>query len=63
MTGVQTCALPICTTGWKKYEIVLDVPQQATNLAYGALLDGTGEIWISDLSFETVDRNVPVTVR
>ena len=30
------------TTGWKKYEIVLDVPQQATNLAYGALLDGTG---------------------
>ena len=30
---------------------------------YGALLDGTGEIWISDLSFETVDRNVPVTVR
>ena len=51
------------TTGWKKYEIVLDVPQQATNLAYGALLDGTGEIWISDLSFETVDRNVPVTVR
>ena len=31
------------TTGWKKYEIVLDVPQQATNLAYGALLDGTEE--------------------
>ena len=49
------------TTGWKKYEIVLDVPQQATNLAYGALLDGTGKIWFSDLSFEVVDRSVATT--
>ena len=48
-------------TGWKKYEIVLDVPQQATNLAYGALLDGTGKIWFSDLSFEVVDRSVATT--
>ena len=41
--------------------IVLDVPQQATNLAYGALLDGTGKIWFSDLSFEVVDRSVATT--
>ena len=41
--------------------IVLEVLQQATNLAYGALLDGTGKIWFSDLSFEVVDRSVATT--
>ncbi len=28
---------------------------------YGALLDGTGKIWFSDLSFEVVDRSVATT--
>src|ERR1044071_5428324 len=37
------------TTDWKKYEIVLDVPTKASNLAYGALVDGTGQIWFCDL--------------
>jgi hypothetical protein len=50
------------TTDWKKYEIVLDVPQQASNIAFGALLDGTGQVWFSNLSFEIVDTSVPRTV-
>lgn len=49
------------TTEWTKYEIVLDVPLNATNLAYGALLSGTGKIWFDDLSFEIVDNSVPTT--
>lgn len=49
------------TTDWKQYEIVLDVPSNASNLAYGALIDGTGQIWISDLKFEIVDSSVPTT--
>jgi|SRR6187401_1411835 len=49
------------TTAWKKYEIVLDVPLQATNLAYGALLSGTGQIWFDHLKFEVVDNSVPTT--
>ena len=49
------------TTDWKKYEIVLDVPGHATNLAYGALLVGTGQIWFDNLNFEIVDSNVPPT--
>jgi hypothetical protein len=49
------------TTDWKKYEIVLDVPAGATNLAYGALLDGKGQIWFDNINFEIVDDTVPAT--
>ncbi len=42
------------TTDWKKYEITLDVPEGATNIAYGALLDGTGQIWFENLTFEII---------
>lgn len=49
------------TTDWKQYEIVLDVPVNASNLAYGALIDGTGQIWFSDLKFEVVDASVSST--
>ncbi|WP_133271444.1 hypothetical protein [Hymenobacter radiodurans] len=49
------------TTDWKKYDIVLDVPAQASNIAYGALLSSTGQIWFDNLSFEVVDTSVPTT--
>lgn len=49
------------TTDWKQYEIVLDVPQNAVNLAYGALLAGEGQIWFSDLNFEIIDEATPTT--
>lgn len=49
------------TTDWAKYEIVLDVPLRSANLAYGALLAGTGQIWFDNMQFEVVDKNVPVT--
>jgi hypothetical protein len=51
------------TTAWTKYEIVLDVPVNASKLAYGALLHGSGQIWFDDLQFEVVDETVPVTGR
>ena len=49
------------TTDWTKYEIVLDVPSNSSNLAYGALLVGTGQIWFDNLKFEIVDNSVPKT--
>lgn len=48
-------------TDWKSYEIVLDVPVGATNLAYGSLLSGTGQVWFDKLTFEIVDNTVPTT--
>lgn len=49
------------TTDWKKYEIILDVPGNASNIAFGALLAGTGQIWFDNLNFEIVDSSVPTT--
>jgi hypothetical protein len=49
------------TTDWTKYEIVLDVPANASMLAYGVLIDGTGQIWFDNLSFAIVDESVKTT--
>jgi hypothetical protein len=49
------------TTDWKKYEIVLDVSDQAQWIAYGVILNCNGQVWLSDLSFEVVGNDVPAT--
>jgi hypothetical protein len=49
------------TTEWKQYEIVLDVPKDATGISFGALLTGTGQIWFDNLTFEIVDDSVKPT--
>ena len=49
------------TTGWKEYTIVLEVPEESTNLAYGVLLSGTGNIWLDDFKFEIVKDSEPTT--
>ena len=48
------------SSGWKQYHIVLDVPERATLLAYGVLLAGEGQVWVDGISFEVVDKSVPV---
>jgi hypothetical protein len=49
------------TSGWKEYEVVLDVPPTATGIAFGILLDGGGAAWISAAMFTEVGANVPTT--
>jgi hypothetical protein len=49
------------TTGWQKYEVVLDVPQDATGIALGVLLGGSGEVWLNGGKFEVVGADVPTT--
>ena len=46
---------------WTNYEIVLDVPENSTGIAYGVLVSGNGQIWFSSLSFEVVGTDVPST--
>jgi hypothetical protein len=46
---------------WQKYQIVLDVPEDANEIAFGILLTGQGEVWLDDLNFETVGKDVPTT--
>lgn len=49
------------TSGWQKYEIVLDVPDSAQDIAFGLLLTGAGQVWMDDLSFEVVGKDFPTT--
>lgn len=49
------------TTDWKAYSVVLDVPSNAKNIFLGVLVNGKGQTWADDLTFEVVDRNIAVT--
>ncbi len=49
------------STDWKKHEIVLDVVANASNIIFGASLNGEGQIWFDNFSFEIVDNTVPLT--
>lgn len=49
------------TADWRKYEVVLDVPQNANGIFFGILLRGTGEVWINGVKFEVVGTDVPTT--
>ena len=50
------------TTDWSRHAVVLDVPEAAVRLAFGALLHGTGQVWADDLTLEVVDpQEVTVT--
>jgi len=48
------------TSEWKKYELTLDVPAEAVNIAFGAFVGGKGQAWVDDYSFEVVG-GVPST--
>ena len=49
------------TTGWQKYEIVLDVPTDAKYISFGVLLNGPGTVLLDDMNFEIVSKDTPVT--
>lgn len=49
------------TSDWTRYEIVLDVPPESVEIAFGILLQGTGEVWLDDVQFTVVSTDVPTT--
>ncbi len=49
------------TTGWQRYDVVLDVPKDATRIAFGILLNGSGEVWLNSARLELVGLDVPTT--
>jgi hypothetical protein len=49
------------TTDWTQADIVLDVPDQATELHFGTLLDGAGAFDITRPRLEEVSEAVPAT--
>jgi hypothetical protein len=51
------------TTAWQNYEVVLDVPQDATGIAFGILLNKSGSVWLNNVQFEGVGADVPTTAK
>ncbi|MES2073778.1 MAG: hypothetical protein V4488_25715 [Pseudomonadota bacterium] len=49
------------SSDWKRYDIVLDVAPDATNIAFGMLMSGSGQMWMDDLKIEAVENSVAVT--
>lgn len=49
------------TTDWTRYETVLDVPKESTNIAFGIMLSGEGHLWMDDVSFEIVGNDIATT--
>jgi hypothetical protein len=45
------------STDWAQYEIVLDIPPEATTICLGFLLSGTGTVWGDDLEFGVLEPN------
>ncbi len=42
------------TTDWTKYEIIVNVPKDASAIAYGILVDGKGTAYFDDVNFEVL---------
>jgi hypothetical protein len=49
------------TADWQRYEVILDVPKDATSISFGVLLTGGGEVWLNSTKFDVVGDDVPVT--
>lgn len=46
---------------WVKFEVVLDVPNNSSEISFGVLLDGKGQIWFDKFELKVVGSEVPVT--
>lgn len=49
------------TVDWQQYQVVLDVPEEGLDIAFGLLLQGRGQIWLQDASIIEVGEEIAVT--
>jgi hypothetical protein len=49
------------TQDWTPVSIVIDVPTNAAGITFGFYLAGKGQVWLDDVTFETVGRDVAPT--
>ena len=48
------------TTSWQPYSLELNVPPEASELHFGALLAGSGQVFVDDLEITTRGRALKV---
>jgi RNA polymerase sigma factor (sigma-70 family) len=49
------------TNDWAKHEIILDIPDDAQVVTFGMLVVGEGKLWVDDMTFEIVGKDVATT--
>jgi hypothetical protein len=49
------------STDWQNYQVVLDVPADASSISFGILLAGPGKVWLADVKLNVVGPNFPTT--
>ncbi|MDB4878389.1 MAG: transcriptional regulator [Gemmatimonadetes bacterium] len=49
------------TTGWQQVEIILDIPNDAVGIAFGALMSGSGQFSVDDMKFEVIPASGQTT--
>jgi hypothetical protein len=49
------------STNWTKYELVVDVPVDASVISLRGVLRGKGQVWFDDIQLEVVGPEVPQT--
>jgi hypothetical protein len=49
------------THPWSTYDVVLDVPQDATTISFGVLLTGGGKVWVNHVTLEPVGNEIKAT--
>ncbi|GCE29456.1 hypothetical protein KDA_49400 [Dictyobacter alpinus] len=49
------------TVDWQRYQVVLDVPEESLDIAFGLLLQGRGQVWLQDASIIEVEEEIAVT--
>jgi hypothetical protein len=51
------------TEDWKNCQVVLDIPKDATGIFFGVVLNGSGNVMMSDAKIETVGLDVQPTAK
>jgi AraC family transcriptional regulator len=42
---------------WRRYSVILDVPQNADTIAFGSLIIGTGTMWFDSFKLESLGES------
>ena len=50
------------TKDWKRYSVVLDVPEDSKDVALGYFLNGVGQAWAADFKLVSVNKGTPVSI-
>lgn len=51
----------VATKDWARYEIVLEVPRDSLDVAFGFLLTQQGKVWGADFHLDKADASAPLT--